>query len=70
MLPCSLFLSGSVLAASLLPRILGYRLTIFNYHWLIYGASESSFRNDFYFHIFGAFLLFFIRFCTHLGWGC
>jgi hypothetical protein len=60
--------NGSVLASALLPCILGYRLTFFNYHWLVYGASECSFRNDFYFDIFGVFLIrrFFFWFCTHL----
>ena len=64
--------NGSVLASALPPCILGHRLTLFNYHWLVYGAPESSFRNDFYFDILGIFLIrvFFSWFCTHLSWGC
>ena len=70
--PPSRSANGSVLASALPPCILGHRLTLFNYHWLVYGAPESSFRNDFYFDILGIFLIrvFFFWFCTHLSWGC
>ena len=63
---------GSVLASALVPRVLGYLVTFFKQNRLLNSASESSFRNEFYFNVFGAFLvrLFFFWFCTHLSWGC
>jgi hypothetical protein len=64
--------NGSVLASALIPGVLGYLLTFLKQNRLFNGASESSFRNEFYFYIFGAFLirLFFFWVCTHLSWGC
>jgi hypothetical protein len=64
--------NGSVLASALVPRVFGYLVTFFKQNRLLNGASESSFRNEFYFNVFGAFLirLFFFWFCTHLSWSC
>ncbi len=47
----------SVLASTLIPGILGYRLTLLNENRLLYGAPEGSFRDHFYFDIFGVFLI-------------
>jgi hypothetical protein len=43
----------SILPPTLIPRILGYRLTFFNKNGLFRRARESSFRYDFDFAFFG-----------------
>jgi hypothetical protein len=63
--------NGSVLASALITRILGYFVTFFKQNGFLNRPPESSFRNEFYLNIFGAFLIriFFFWFCTHLWVG-